>query len=196
MVSELFPLHVHTHPRHSTLRYCIVFYSVLPTGVTEMLQRRRARRSHGLPAGVDPRLSRQPLRSAWNCAARVVVPTDFRKTVLEVAVRLTPEDEAELRFAMKDSVPSESVVHGRRPLSGLGLIGCLERHGLLESNNCTFLIKCLKDMGRRDLADLLAPPEDVHSAPRPATLSSNSALALVQRRHQPSSVGASALSEK
>ena len=70
-------------------------------------------------------------------------------------------------------------MHGRRPLSGLGLIECLERHGLLGPNNRTFLIKCLKDMGRRDLADLLAPPEDVQSAPRPATLSSSSALALV-----------------
>ena len=144
-----------------------------------MLQRRRARRSRGLPADVDQRLSRQPLRSAKKCAACVVAPTDFRKTVLDVAVRLTPEDEAELRFAVKDSVPSESVVHGRNPLSGLGLIECLERHGLFGPNKHTFLIKCLKDMGRRDLADLLAPPEDVHSAPRPATASSNSALALV-----------------
>ena len=179
LVSELIALHEHAHPGLSTLRYCIVFYSDLPTGATEMLQRRRARRSHGLPAGVGLRLSRQPLRSAWKCVARVVAPTDFRKTVLEVAVGLTPEDEAELRFAVKDSVPSESVVQGRRPLSGLGLIECLERHGLLESNNCTFLIKCLKDMGRRDLADLLAPPEDVQAAPRPATLSSSSSLALV-----------------
>ena len=67
----------------------------------------------------------------------------------------------------------------KREKAGLGLIGCLERHGLLESNNRTFLIKCLKDMGRRDLADLLAPPEDVQSAPRRATPSSSSAFALI-----------------
>ena len=54
----------------------------------------------GFPTDVDPRLSRQPLRSAGKCAARVVGATDFRKTMLEVAVTLTPEDEAELRFAV------------------------------------------------------------------------------------------------
>ena len=127
-----------------------------------MLSRRRA-----LPAP-NSRLVRRPLRAAGHAA-----PTDYRKMVLEVAARLRPEDEEELRFAVKDSIPPESA--GRK-LTGVGLMECLERHGLLGPRKCAFLVRCLKNMGRRDLADLLAPPEELRSTPRPLSRSSAHAL--------------------
>ena len=112
------------------------------------------------------RLARRPLS-----AASRVAPTDYRKIVLEVAAGLRPEDREELCFAVKDSVLSEA---GGKRLTGIGLVECLERHGLLGPRNCAFLVRCLNNMGRRDLAEFLAPPEEFRSTA--CTLVHSSAL--------------------
>jgi hypothetical protein len=104
-----------------------------------------------------PTLVRRPLRSEG-----YVAPTAYRKLLLEVAYKLGPWDVEELRFFVKDAVPDETAAEA---LTALGLLECLERHKLLGPEEYTHLRKYLKDMGREDLAALLAPPEDIKSAP-------------------------------
>ena len=102
-------------------------------------------------------LVRRPLRSS-----DYVAPTAYRKLLLEVAYKLHEWDVDELRFFVKDAVPEEVTAES---LTALGLLECLERHKLLGPGNYTSLRKYLKDMGREDLAALLAPPEELESAP-------------------------------
>ena len=119
-------------------------------------------------------LVRRPLRSS-----DYVAPTAYRKLLLEVAYKLHEWDVDELRFFVKDVVPRKVTAES---LTALGLLECLERHKLLGPGNYTSLRKYLKDMGREDLAALLAPPEELESAPvskvSSSTQSSYLALAL------------------
>ena len=102
-------------------------------------------------------LARRPLRSG-----RYVAPTAYRKLLLEVAYKLQPWDVEELNFLVKDVVPPATAVEG---VTALGLLVCLERHELLGPGNYASLRSYLEKVGREDLAALLAPPEDLQSAP-------------------------------
>ena len=113
-------------------------------------------------------LARRPLRSS-----RHVVPTTHRKLLLEVAFKLRPCEVDELRFSVKDAVPDETAADA---LTALGLLECLERHKLLGPEKYAILRGYLEEMGRRDLADRLAPPEELGASTRtrpaiPGTLS-------------------------
>lgn len=121
-------------------------------------------------------LARRPLRSS-----NYVAPNAYRKLLLEVAYKLHPWDVDELRFFVKDAVPGEVTAES---LTALGLLECLERHKLLGPGDYTSLRKYLKDMGRKDLAELLAPPEELESAPasRQSSTTQSSYLALPLRR--------------
>ena len=102
-------------------------------------------------------LARRPLRSG-----RYVAPTAYRKLLLEVAYKLQPWDVEELHFLVKDVVPPATAVEG---VTALGLLECFERHELLGPGNYASLRSYLEKVGREDLAALLAPPEDLQSAP-------------------------------
>ena len=107
-------------------------------------------------------LARRPLRSG-----RHVVPTTHRKLLLEVAFKLRTWEVDELRFSVRDAVPDETAADA---LTALGLLECMERHKLLGPNKYAILRRYLEEMGRKDLSDLLAPPEElgVSTRARPA----------------------------
>ena len=58
-------------------------------------------------------------------------------------------------------------------LTTLGLLECMERHKLLGPEKYY-----REEMGRKDLAVLLAPPEDIHVKSAPASVKAASCLSL------------------
>ena len=87
-----------------------------------------------------------------------MAPTAHRKLLLEVAFKLHSWDVEELRFFVKDAIPEKAATDA---LTVLGLLECLERRKLLGPGEYSCLQKYLKQMGREDLALLLAPLEDL-----------------------------------
>ena len=119
-------------------------------------------------------LARRPLRSG-----RHVVPTHHRKLLLEVAFRLRPRELQELRFSVADAVPEETAAEA---LTALGLLECLERHKLLAPDQYATLQQYLREMGREDLASVLAPPEDLGAATHARGFRSSGVLARIANR--------------
>ena len=103
------------------------------------------------------RFTRRPLRSDGH-----VAPSAYRRLLLDVAFKLRPDDVQELRYLVRDAVPEETAADA---LTALGLLECLERHGLLGPDQYTYLRRYLKGMGREDLSATLAPPEEIGSSP-------------------------------
>ena len=115
-------------------------------------------------------LARRPLRSG-----RHIVPTTHRKLLLEVAFKLRPWELQELGFSVRDVVPEKAA----ETLTALGLLECLERHGLIAPGKYGVLREYLREMGREDLAGLLAPPEELATGSRTRPSSSGGSLSRI-----------------
>ena len=79
-------------------------------------------------------------------------PSIHRRLLLKVSKQLSKEDVKEIAFLSEDFLPPSEVAGIS---SGVDLMRELERHGRLGPGNYHYLLSCLEDVGRLDLAELL-----------------------------------------
>ena len=77
-------------------------------------------------------------------------PSSHRKLMLRIAKLLSREDVDELLYLSEDSFESESPGAGSVS-SGVDLMRSLERHGKLGPGDYSYLLSCLREIGRIDL---------------------------------------------
>ena len=103
-------------------------------------------------------------------------PSSHRKLMLRIAKLLSREDVDELLYLSEDSFESQSPSAGSVS-SGVDLMRSLERHGKLGPGNYSYLLSCLREIGRIDLETSLSKAVGLFSQdnlfiPMPPTLPS------------------------
>ena len=79
-------------------------------------------------------------------------PSPHRCKILTVSRLLSKEDVDEILYLSEDFTPQSEV---KQISSGLDLMRCLERHKRLAPGKYSYLLACLKEIGRIDLAKTL-----------------------------------------
>ena len=88
-------------------------------------------------------------------------PSSHRQVLLRVAQRLSKDDVDQIVFLLEDgSVPRCEV---EQISSGVGLMRSLEQHGKVAPGRYFYLLSCLRDIGRYDLASLVTQSEPAAS---------------------------------
>ena len=91
----------------------------------------------------------------------LVQPSLYRRLLLTVAQRLSKDDVDQIVFLLEDgSVPRSEV---EQISSGVGLMRSLEQHGKVAPGRYFYLLSCLRDIGRYDLASLVTQSEPAAS---------------------------------
>ena len=91
----------------------------------------------------------------------LVQPSSYRRVLLTVAQRLSKDDVDQIVFLLEDgSVPQSEV---EQISSGVGLMRSLEQHGKVAPGRYFYLLSCLRDIGRYDLASLVTQSEPAAS---------------------------------
>ena len=79
-------------------------------------------------------------------------PSTHRRLLLKISKHLSKEDVKEIAFLSEDFLPPSEVAGNS---SGVDLMRGLEKHGRVGPGNYHYLLSCLEDVGRLDLAELL-----------------------------------------